>query len=117
METSLYIGMDNFFCLEIFITLDHYKANIEIFYDSRARNIIVLFNLNCCGLMFDIYQFLTFPLGAIHKVRTPQNGHFWNPYPPLYSKIRFCLTLQPIQVYSCDTKYNDCKKIQEYETN
>ena len=33
--------------------------------------------------------------GAIHKVRTPQNGKFWTPHPPLYSKIRFGLAPTP----------------------
>ena len=31
-------------------------------------------------------------VGAIQKVRTPQNDHLLTPHPPLYSKIRFGLT-------------------------
>ena len=39
--------------------------------------------------------YLRSALGAICKVRTPQNGHFWTPHQPLYSKIRFGLTPTP----------------------
>ena len=52
--------------------------------------------------------------GAIHKVGTPQNGRFWAPHLPLYSKIRFGLTPHPtpVQAYFCNTfsKYIGCKK-------
>ena len=60
-------------------------------------------------------------VGAIHKVRTPKNDHFETPHPPLYSKIRFGLTPHPtpVQAYSCNifSKYDECKKIQEHESN
>ena len=60
-------------------------------------------------------------LGAIYKVRTPKNGHFGTPHPPLYSKIRFGLTPNPplykrILVTHFQNTMN-FKKIQEYQSN
>ena len=77
----------------------------------------------CCSIVLGcvFLQKLYMCHGAIHKVRTPPKGHFWSPHPPLYSKIRFGLAPHPtpVQAYSCNTvsKYNKCKKIQEYESN